>query len=136
MYVSSIKFLRKVFKMKRKLIFALGILLFSCFVSANCFAQSSTSDQRIVGTWIGNYTIGDASITETLLFNANGSGTVTANDGKEIRTGTFTYGISSVGEINYIYSGNSTYKSVRDGTIYFSPDGKTLILNNNIYRKK
>jgi len=122
--------------MKRKLIFTLGILLFFCFVSANCFAQSSTNDQRIVGTWIGTFTIGDASITETLVLNANGSGTVTAVDGKEIRTGTFTYGISLVGEINYIYSGNSTYKSVRDGTIYFSPDGKTLILNNNIYRKK
>jgi hypothetical protein len=122
--------------MKRKLLFALGILLFFCFVSANCFAQSSTNDQRIVGTWIGTYTIGDTSITETLLLNANGSGTVTAADGKGTRTGTFTYGISSGGEINYIYSGNSTYTNLRDGTIYFSPDGRTLILNNNVYRKK
>jgi hypothetical protein len=122
--------------MKKKLIFVPGVLLFFCFVSANCFAQSSTNDQRIVGTWIGTYTIGDTSITETLLLNANGSGTITANDGKGIRTGTFTYGISSGGEINYIYSGNSTYTGLNNGTIYFSPDGKTLILNNNIYRKK
>jgi len=122
--------------MKRKLIFTFGILLFSCFVSANCFAQSSANDQRIVGTWVGNFTIGDTSVTETLVLNANGSGTVTANDGKGTRTGTFTYGISINGEINYIYSGNSTYNSMRDGTIYFSPDGKTLILNNNVYRKK
>jgi hypothetical protein len=118
------------------LIFASGILLFFCFVSANCFAQSSANDQRIVGTWIGTYTVGDTSITETLALNANGSGTITANDGKGIRTGTFTYGISPGGEINFIFSGNSTYNNVRDGTVYFSPDGKTLILNNNIYRKK
>jgi len=122
--------------MKRKLIFALGILLFFCFVSANCFAQSSTNDQRIVGTWIGTYSNSDTSITETLVLNANGSGTVTAADGKGINAGTFTYGISSGGEIYYIYSGNSNYSSVRNGTIYFSPDGKTLILNNTVYRKK
>jgi len=122
--------------MKRKLLFALGILLFLCFVSANCFAQSSTNDQRIVGTWIGTYTNDGTSITETLVLNANGSGTVTAADGKGNSTGTFTYGISPGGEINYVYSGNSTYSSVRNGTIYFSPDGRTLILNNTVYRKK
>jgi len=126
--------------MKRKLIFTLGTLLFFGFVSANCFAQSSANDQRIVGTWVGTragiHTDDGTSITETLVLNANGSGTITAADGKGTSTGTFTYGISSGGEINYIYSGNSTYSSVRNGTIYFSPDGKTLILNNNIYRKK
>jgi len=122
--------------MKRKLLFALGILLFLCIVSANCFAQSSTNDQRIVGTWIGTYTNDGTSITETLVLNANGSGTVTAADGKGNSTGTFTYGISPGGEINYVYSGNSTYSSVRNGTIYFSPDGRTLILNNTVYRKK
>ena len=58
--------------MKRKLIFALWVLLFFDFISINCSAQSSTNDQRIVGTWVYTASIGQ---TYTLVFNANGSGT-------------------------------------------------------------
>ena len=109
--------------MKRKLIFSLGILLFLGFVSVNCSAQSSTNDQRIVGTWVGTYN----GKTDTYVFNANGSGTNTY-DGKNYN---FTYGVSIDGVIRIIADDyDETYK------IYFSPDGRTLIFDKNIYRKK
>ena len=110
--------------MNRKFIFVLGILLFLGFVSVNCSAQSSTNDQRIVGTWIS--TLDDGS-SATLVFNANGSGTLTNLTG--VRN--FTYGISISGEIIFVgeFNKNSKY--------YFSPDGRTLIMfTNEIYRKK
>lgn len=110
--------------MKRKFIFVLGILLFFCIVAVNCSAQSSINDQRIVGTWVCS----KGSDLITFVFNANGSGSITEGGG----TDTFTYGISLTGEIKIVYSGGSR----RNVTLYFSPDGRTLILESDFFRKK
>jgi len=121
--------------MKRKFIFALGILLFFCFVSVNCNAQSSTNDQRIVGTWVYTLTDGGSTYTFTYVFNANGSGTFTSSH-PELKNGTFTYGISVTGEINFAEaSGNSGL--LLGGKIYFSPDGKTMFTGGDyVFRKR
>ena len=111
--------------MKRKLIFALGILLFFCFVSSNCSAQSSNNDQRIVGTWTVTYRNNN---TVTFVFNANGTGTATGSKGSD----SFTYGVNLRGEMKLIYSDGS----VLSWEPYFSPDGRTMIENLDIYRKK
>ena len=131
--------LRKVFQMKRKLIFVLWVLLFFGFVLVNCSAQSSTNDQRIVGTWVYTHSEGN---TITLVFNTNGSGTTkntyTAAQ-KEGATATqiaeaeavksFTYGFSVAGEM---MSDNGP-----SGKIYFSPDGRTLFIDGrDPYRKR
>jgi hypothetical protein len=115
--------LRRVFKMKGKLGFSFVFLLVFGFSSFSCFAQSSNNDQRIVGTWICTYDNG----TATLVFNANGSGTYSWT-GSDPGSETFTYGIS-LSDVIY-----TTYH--RTITLYFSPDGRTLIFDGEIYRKR
>jgi len=107
--------------------------LFFGFVSVNSFAQSSTNDQRIVGTWIWN----DGNDTFTYVFNANGSGTFTYTGTiSNLTSGTFTYGISLTGEI-YISDQGDTRGLVRGSEkIYFSPDGKTMMIRGGVFRKK
>jgi len=121
---------------KRKLIFALGILLFFGFIAINCSAQSSTNDQRIVGTWIFNGTDGTINFSFTYVFNANGTGTWTdTHPNANPKNGNFIYGISLNGVISIVEEdGRSFWLS--DETIYFSPDGKTMILDRTIFRKK
>jgi len=129
--------------MKRKLIFALGILLFFGFVSVNSFAQSSTNDQRIVGTWVGGVAgpsragseTPQTTTTLTIVFNANGSGTCTFSSGQQ---GTFTYCVSITGEIIFLEKSGESGR-MRDGKIYFSPDGKILYFETGlltVFRKK
>jgi len=112
--------------MKRKLIFTFGILLFFAFVTVNCSAQSSTNDQRIIGTWVCSLD----GFTATYVFNANGSGTYLATSGTEKREGAFTYGVSIDGEIRIV----GEYRNY--GKIYFSPDARTMIFEGLAYRKK
>jgi len=109
--------------MKKKLIFAIWILLFFGFVTVNCNAQSSINDQRIVGTWVCT----SGGKTYTYVFNANGSGTLTADISY-----TLTYGISLGGQISIVYSDGDTDVFMP----YFSPDGKTFLKGTSIYRKK
>ena len=107
--------------MKRKLIFSLGILLFFSFVSVNCNAQSSANDQRIVGTWVN----GESSV----VFNADGSGSITGgafNYGDR----NFTYGISLTGLLG------CTWDFLNNQQIYFSPDGRTLIIRGFRFQKR
>ena len=118
--------------MKKKLIFALWILLFFGFVLVNCNAQSSTNDQRIVGTWVNTGKSDDIDYTITYVFNANGSGTWTSTHPYDSpKNGTFTYGFSVTGEIISDGVGYSPR-----GKIYFSPDGRTMLIDNTFYRKK
>jgi len=120
--------------MKKNLIIA---LLFFGFVSINCSAQSSVNDQRIVGTWVNN-DLGNV----TIVFNANGSGSIKVIYHNDIKKegfsdyeASFTYGISMTGLLRH-----TGYKSdgIIDitGTLYFSPDGKTLIFSNYAFRKR
>jgi len=116
---------------KIKLIFTILIYLFFCLFLVNCSVQSLTNDQRIVGTWV--HTKGRTFVLNTngrtFMFNANGSGTGTDSDTGSM---SFTYGISNYGEI-YISPDNELDFG---GLMYFSPDGRTLILDGDIYRKK
>jgi hypothetical protein len=98
--------------MKRKLTFVFGILVFFCFVSVNCSAQSSTNDQRIVGTWVSE------SGEQTWIFNSNGTGSSSGNS--------FTYGLRVNENTIIIIRGNHFEKWMH----YFSPDGRTLILES------
>ena len=117
--------------MKGKLILGVLVLLFSSF---SCFAQSSTNDQRIVGTWVNVSTIHnrntgtDTTITQTLVFNANGSGTFT--NSRDNTTNNFTYGVSVNGRIMIQGDYNE------DGEIYFSPDGRVMYIKYIMYRKR
>ena len=116
--------------MKRKMVFLFLVLfVISTF---SCFAQSSSNDQRIVGTWIHT---GDNNITMTLVFNANGSGSVVYSDWSEGNEN-LTYGISSSGVINIRANQNWTREQFSGATLFFSPDGRTLIINNRIFRKR
>jgi hypothetical protein len=113
------------------------ILFIFCSISSfTCFAQSSNNDQRIIGTWSTTNYQG----TFTIVFNANGSGTYSYNFNETyLNMGppysnisqTFTFGISVLGEL--IASGQWSLSSTK---IYFSPDGKILIIGTTIYNKK
>ena len=120
--------------MKKNFIYVLWILLFFGFVTVNCSAQSSTNDQRIVGTWIRN---GDG-YTYTYVFNANGSGTATLIDKDGTNNATYTYGISISGKIMPVekkFTNNFPF-IIPEGEYYFSPDGKTMIISGIAYRRK
>ena len=94
--------------MKENKILVFVVIMLLGFVAINCNAQTSNNEQRIIGTWT------DGSGT-TWVFNTNGTG----SSGSD----TFVYGITS-GEVTFISSsGNMTQRYM-----YFSPDGKTLIL--------
>jgi FtsH-binding integral membrane protein len=126
MYVLQNKLERKGFKMKSKLVLGFILLLVFGFSSMVCYAQSSSNEQRIVGTWVYTSING---LTRTYVFNANGSGTVTEAQGGETGSSNFTYGFSVTGEI---MSDNGPM-----GRVYFSPDGRTLFLDNSTpYRKR
>jgi len=124
--------------MKRKLVFTLLILLLFNFVLANCSAQSSNNDQRIVGTWIYNGTTDNGTnYSITYVFNANGSGTFTNTHPNLTGNYTFIYGISITGEIIFSEVKGTGVRTISSGKIYFSPDAKMLIIGENTaYRKK
>lgn len=123
--------------MRGKMVLGLVIILVLVVSSFPCYAQSSNFEQRIVGTWTGNNPNG---YSYTLVFNANGSGTCTvANEGQQIGETNFTYGISLGGSISYVPSVFRTSYGNFDipgGTVYFSPDGRVLILGNTVLRKR
>ena len=110
--------------MKCKLVLVFIVLLLFGFSTFSCFAQSSNNDQRIVGTWI--WTSDDGNRNETFVFNANRSGIHTNPEQKS-----FSYGISVNGEI--MIRGQNISD---DSKIYFSPDGRTLIMFGMIWRKR
>jgi hypothetical protein len=112
--------------MKRNLVLGFVVLLLFGFSPFSCFAQSSSGDQRIVGTWI--YTDSDGR-TSTLVFNANGSGSGTLHwyDPPEFN---FTYGISMTGKLG------STNRRLNGQEVFFSPDGRTMILDGRDFKKR
>ena len=110
--------------MKRKLVFGVVVFLIFGFVAINCNAQSSGNDQRIVGTWVYTHT---DNTTLTLVFNANGTGTRAWSDGETVN---FTYGISLTGTLG------STFSNFHNKTLFFSPDGRTMIFDDLTYRKR
>jgi len=107
--------------MKTKVFF---IVVIFCMFTACVNAQTTSFEQRIVGTWVGTV----RGETRTLVFNANGSGSVASNRG----TDTFTFGVNVVGTVRIIYANEVDYNP----SIFLSPDGRTMILDNEIYRKR
>ena len=117
--------------MKKAVIFIVLVML----VIGSCAAQSANNDaQRIVGTWTVEANPDsreDKAFTDGTIwvFNANGTGTRGGQN--------FFYGISVDGSISY-------FPSLRDhsnyvfsgGQLYFSPDGKRMILNDVRFQKK
>ena len=108
--------------MKGKLFLVFAVMLLFGFSSFSCYAQSASNDQRIVGTWVG-------PDNHQLVFNANGSGSWSGGG----ETGTFTFGISLTGQITFIESGQNRGHTI---ILYFSPDGRTMIWQDSIFRKR
>jgi hypothetical protein len=102
------------------------LVFFAMVVIGSCAPQSANNDaQRIVGTWVSE----DGQTTH--VFNANGTGTW-----KGI---TISYGISAVGKIclsSSEYALNSSGGSVLIYDLYFSPDGRRMILDGKVFQKK
>ena len=130
--------------MKGKLVLGFVVLFVFGFSSFPCYAQSSNNDQRIVGTWTGSLPGWSQNATTTVVFNANGSGIIQITYDGEIKELTFTYGISLGGDIKILglYEvsfggvGGISFSLPQGGILYFSPDGKTLIIDNKVYRKR
>ena len=133
--------------MKRNLIFAFWVLLFFGFAVVNCVAQSSNNDQRIVGTW----NISVEGITIPVVFNANGSGSSTFTDSRGTSVQyTFSYGIFLSGTIGFAdFVGTSRnvfilgdfefrlWEFLRSNSaLFFSPDGRSLIIDGRILKKR
>jgi len=89
----------------------LMVLLVSCF-------QQNTADQRIIGTWL-------REDGQTWVFNKNG---VVNESGRDS-----FYGISSAGRIMVKHT---DYTDYFNGTLYFSPDGKRMIIDDYSFQKK
>jgi len=100
--------------MKIKSILFIGFLLLFGFISIGVFAQSSTSDQRLVGTWVWGSEEDDSF---SLTFNANG--TVINSDGESVRWFTTDNKIITMED-----------EDVQTFEYRLSPDGKTLFIDN------
>jgi len=128
--------------MKNKLVLFFAVLLFFGVSSFYCFAQSSSNDQLIFGTW---ERIDSMGTTSRYIFNANGSGifrTIYTAEMKNIGFSDseiiFTYGISSNGEIRMV-SQSLGRNDENGGRIFFSPDGTYFLGFDNtitVYRKR
>jgi hypothetical protein len=93
------------------------LVFLAMVVIGSCVAQSANNDaQRIVGTWVSE----DGS--NTLVFNANGTGTWNGD--------TISYGISTSGDMRIIGPINGEAK------LYMSPDGRRMIYSGKVYQKK
>jgi hypothetical protein len=79
--------------------------------------NKSNDAQRIIGTWVSE------NGQTTFIFNANGTGTMNGDN--------ISYGISAVGKLFLIAgSGANTID------LYFSPDGRRMIIGINVFIKK
>jgi len=98
--------------MKKFIVFAFVAMMFV----SSCTAQNSSSvAQQIVGTW----TRQDGVV---FVFNADGTATKDGNS--------FFWGMSAgglIGETGGFFS---------NGPAYISPNGKRMIINDNVYQKK
>jgi hypothetical protein len=94
------------------------IVLFMVLINI-CVAQTSSNEaQRLIGTWVG--------VFHTIVFNEDGTGTFTF-DGKKSN---MVWGISNVGRLGTTIAGWS------DLALYFSPDGRRVVINTIAFEKK
>ena len=112
--------------MKGKLILGFVVLFVFGFPSFLCYAQSSSIDQHIVGTWVYSA----EGYNSTLVFNANGSGSITRSWTNNGALQPFTFGISITGTLG------SSNSYIQGKEPYFSPDGRTMIFDGYVYRKR
>ena len=107
--------------MKKAVIF----VVFAMLVIGFCSAQNANDAQRIVGTWVSE----DGGTT--VVFNANGTGTIRGNN--------FSYGISADGKIwitNFAQSFSDENRNSNYFGLFMSPDSKRIIISGRVYLKK
>ena len=105
--------------MKKTFVF---VVLTMVFVSSLA-AQSATADaQRIIGTWTVIEGNRDIPVGAVLIFNANGTG-IARFEGE---TDNFHFGISTNGEI-WLWGDVIP--------LFFSPDGRRMILYEVLFQK-
>ena len=97
--------------MKNKIFLTGFIFMTLYFISTNCYSQSSSNEQRLIGTWVND---GNGGIT---IFNSDGTG----SDGG----GTFKY--AAVGNKLILYRENQG-NSASAFEYFISNDGRTLIV--------
>jgi hypothetical protein len=112
--------------MKDKLVLGFVVLFFFGFPSFSCYAQSLNNEQRIVGTWIYSA----EGFNSTLVFNADGSGSITRSWIDNGALQAFAFGISITGALG------SSHSYIQGKVPYFSPDGRNMIFDGYIYRKR
>ena len=99
--------------MKRVVVF---IVLAMVVISSVAAQNVQNEAQRIVGTWV----TGTGSYTITVVFNANGTGTANGEN--------FFWGISITGIVYIAGEG--------EAQLFLSPDGRRMILNDDVYQKR
>ena len=125
--------------MKRLGFFALLTLV----VILSSTAQSSSDGQRLVGTWVSE----EEGVT--IIFNANGTGTIRFVDEDEPPLNfNFFWGISFSGEFDLrldSFRSNDRYimeifrdlrDDLRDQSVFLSPNGRSMIYNGSIFQKR
>ena len=110
--------------MKKTVIF----VVLAMVLIGSCTAQSTTADQRIVGTWTNE--------GSTLVFNANGTETIEQGTEKW----SLFYGISASGDIFIrVYDSRNRSETISD-KLFFSPDGRRMFISfgrdTEMYQKK
>jgi hypothetical protein len=94
--------------MKKAVIF----VVLAMVLIGSCAAQSTNDAQRIVGKWTN---ISSDLLISVLVFNANGTGTMTRNNVENIN---FNWGISANGDI--------FISSIGEKKLYWSTDGRRM----------
>ena len=90
----------------------LSVFILLLIVSANCFAQSSNNEQRLIGTWI------DLSDDTIVVFSSDGIVNWFGTN--------YKYGVAG-NKLAIIFTGFGEFTMVYDYVI--SSDGRTLILS-------
>ena len=108
--------------MKRVVVFIVLVML----VIGSCAAQSATNEaQKLVGTWVVEAVpgAGRPGYSWTIVFNADGTGTLTDSSTQNIFWGVSTSGVLFITDFD-------------EGTFYLSPDGRRMIWLNIVFRKR
>jgi hypothetical protein len=113
-----------VLKMKVKSIFILCVLVLCGSISTGLYAQSSSSDQRLVSTWICE---NDGS---TWVFNSDGTGGSRGGGSGVFQNQSFKY--MAINGIIAISFGNSI-TDWGGGDYAISPDGRALVLKLSMF---
>jgi len=108
--------------MNRKLVLVLGLFLVFGFVADDCFAQTTTREQRVIGTWVSEIIEDEGDTSVTFTFNQNGT-LVLINSGERMNG---RWGAAENQIVLTINEGG--YEDAIWGEYYISGDGRTMIM--------